>query len=68
MTLEDFERAFREEVLPLIRANNETLTGPDYPLRREVWNDMIDAYVEDGSLSLDAIDASLPDDLDTPIA
>jgi len=47
-TKKNFEKIFRREYLPMIR--REESRGIDYPLRRESWNNLIDALVKDGDL------------------
>lgn len=64
LTIEDFERTFRNVTMPALSSLYESNGQPDYPARRETWNDTIDAMVTDGILPRSALDVPLPDDLD----
>lgn len=67
MDIEEFEDMFRNEIMPNIEEKeNEGVGIPDYPLRRETWNDTMDSYINDGMLDESAGNYSLPDDLDNP--
>jgi len=56
-TKKEFEKFFRQEVLPFIRAEeNKYRPGVDRPMRREEWNNTIDAMVQDGELPERACD------------
>ena len=48
MTKNEFVASFRREILPAIIHNE--FNGPDYPARRQAWNDTIDALIKDGIL------------------
>ena len=48
MTKNEFVASFRREILPAIIHNE--INGPDYPARRQAWNDTIDALIKDGIL------------------
>lgn len=65
MTKRDFEQMFQEEILPMVARRYETDGVPDKPARRETWNDMVDAYVQDGVLPRGAINWSHPRWLET---
>ena len=66
MTKVDFERYFKDEVIPQILSIEADQSGrPDRPLRRESWNNMVDAWIQDGELSERAYDWSHPSWLET---
>lgn len=57
MSKAEFERMFKEEVLPQVVRKY----GPnDKPARREAWNDLVDAEVRAGMLPEKALDWSQP--------
>jgi len=64
MTYEQFEAFYREEILPGVVRMYERNGRPDYPARREAWNDTVDMMVQDGDLPAEAEDWALPDELD----
>ena len=43
--------AFEEEILPLIQAQYEQDGIPDWPARREEWNNWTDELCNDGQIS-----------------
>jgi hypothetical protein len=69
-TKREFERFFRAEIMPEIRSMEKWYTANsgqvnkrvfvDVPLRRESWNNLIDAMVKDGSLPICAMDWECP--------
>jgi transposase len=66
----DFERWFRAEILPEIRAMEREFTlnsgqvnkrfTVDRPMRRESWNNLIDAMVKEKELPIHAMDWTCP--------
>lgn len=40
---------YMEDVLPQVRRKHEKDGVPDYPARREAWNDFVDALVKEGA-------------------
>jgi len=50
MTKKEFERRFREEVLPAVALKHERDGIPDRPARREAWKDEINFYIRQGDL------------------
>ena len=46
-TKREFEKYFRAEILPAIRAEYEQDGRIDYPARRETWNNLVDAMAQD---------------------
>ena len=62
MTKNDFTRYFRSEILPAIIHNE--INGPDYPARRQAWNDTIDSMIKDGTLPNRAGDWIKPKDIE----
>ena len=60
-TKKEFEKYFRQEVLPAIRKEEQKYgPGIDYPMRREEWNKIIGMMIEDGALPTRAEDWSCP--------
>lgn len=49
-TKREFERFFREEILPSIRDQYEQDGRIDYPARREAWNNTTDAMAQDRAI------------------
>lgn len=65
MDRDAFEAYFRADILPVIQEQYESDGSPDYPARREAWNDTLDAMDRDGLLQSDCDEwEGLPDDLD----
>ena len=61
-TKKEFERIFRHEYMPAIRREESSYMGGgvDIPLRREEWNNTIDALVQDQLLPVKALDWVCP--------
>ena len=62
-TKKEFESYFRQEVLPELQKKEREYfrkSSVDIPLRREEWNNLIDALVEDGQLPKRALDWYCP--------
>ena len=60
-TKKEFEKHFRAEILPIIKAKESEYTnGVDTVMRREAWNDYIDSLVKDRQLPKKAMDWSAP--------
>jgi len=62
-TKKDFLKFFRAEILPEIQKMEKEYFGRpsiDHPLRREEWNNIIDAMVTDRELPKHAIEWSCP--------
>lgn len=51
-TKQDAEDAFKRQVMPLIRKQYERDGIPDWPARREEWNNFTDALHRDGLITL----------------
>ena len=62
MTKNEFVASFRREILPAIIHNE--INGPDYPARRQAWNDTIDSMIKDGTLPARAGDWTKPADIE----
>ncbi len=66
----EFERWFRAEIMPEIRAMEKQYTAGseqvnkrftvDRPMRREAWNNLIDSMVKDRELPIHAMDWECP--------
>lgn len=54
-TKADFLRYFRTDVLPAVREQYEQDRSVDVPARRETWNNLIDAMVQDRELPRHAV-------------
>lgn len=53
---QEFEQYFRKEILPDIQSTFEKSGRPDYPRRRQEWNDLIDALTRSSMLPSKAVD------------
>lgn len=51
MTKKEVVAFWRESVLPYVREQYEADGVPDYPARREAWNDMVDGMARDGAVT-----------------
>ena len=51
MTFADACETFTEEILPIIQEQYEQDGVPDYPARREAWNNWTDMLCKDGEIS-----------------
>jgi len=51
MTKAEAEKQFRETVLPVIKQKFEQDGRPDYPARREGWNNWTDALCKEGTIT-----------------
>src|SRR5919109_4494056 len=49
LTKRQFEEMFREEIMPGL-VERERAGFPDKPMRREAWNNAVDAYIRDRAL------------------
>lgn len=53
-TKKEFEKYFRSEILPFIKAEESKYVvnrfSVDYPMRREEWNNLIDILIKDRQL------------------
>jgi len=60
-TKKEFEKYFKQEVLPAIRKEEQKYgPGIDRPMRREEWNNIIDMMIKDGELPARAGDWCCP--------
>ncbi len=67
MSKKDFESMFKTDLLPMVVDQYEMDGVPDRPARREMWNDTVDFYVQDGMLPAGAENWSHPRWLETHI-
>ena len=51
MTRDEAILQFREYVLPLVESSYEQDGQPDWPVRREAWNNWTDGLCKDGEIS-----------------
>ncbi len=51
MTFAQACETFTEEILPIIQEQYEQDGVPDYPARREAWNNWTDMLCKDGEIS-----------------
>jgi len=51
MTYEQVELAYLNEVFPAVTRRYEADGVPDYPARREAWNDHVDALQKAGEVT-----------------
>ena len=63
MTKAQTERAFKTDVMPALIQRERG--RPDKPMRREAWNDVVDAWIRDGYLSERAYNWTHPSWLET---
>lgn len=50
MTKKEVVRLFNTEILPAVRARYEQDGIPDWPARREEWNNYVDSLIKDGQV------------------
>ena len=51
MTWEEACEMYRDAILPLVRAQYEQDDQPDWPARREAWNNWTDSLCKDNDIS-----------------
>jgi hypothetical protein len=51
MTKREAERYFKGHILPSVKECYELDGQPDYPARREAWNNYTDALCKDGQIT-----------------
>ena len=70
ITKKDVERSFREHYLPAIKRLEERQGdgGVDGPMRREEWNNYVDALAKDGEVPQSAYNWAHPRWLESKMA